>query len=152
MKLTPSQIKNLMRRGLRLLVDPEPEEEEKQRCIEFFDHACAYCGSTVERGRGDLDHLVSAALGGRNHISNRVFSCKPCNAQEKRDKQWEGFLREKHGSGQSFEAMRNKILGWVAVAGPVPLLPKTLLHALEEEAARATAVYDEACKKVRGVQ
>lgn len=152
MKLTPSQVKNLMRRGLRFLVDPEPDAEEKRKCIEFFGHACAYCGAAIEKGRGDLDHLVSAALGGRNHISNRVFSCKPCNAEQKRDKQWEEFLREKHGSSPTSETMRQKILGWVVAAGAVPPMPDALLQLLEEEGARVTAAYDEACRRVRGVQ
>jgi hypothetical protein len=36
MKLTPAQVKNLMRRGLRFLVDPEPEPAEKDRMIALF--------------------------------------------------------------------------------------------------------------------
>lgn len=152
MKLTPSQIKNLMRRGLRLLVDPEPNAEEKRKCIEFFGHTCAYCGEAIEKSHGDLDHLVPAALGGRNNISNRVFSCKPCNAKQKRDKHWEEFLKEKHGFGPSFDAMHQKILGWVAASGAVPPMSDALLQVLEEEGAKVTAAYDEACRKVRGVQ
>lgn len=149
MKLTPSQVKNLVRRGLRFLVDPEPNAEEKRKCIEFFEHACAYCGTTIEKGRGDLDHLVSAALGGRNHISNRVLSCKPCNAEQKRDKQWDEFLKEKHGSSPAFEEMHQNILGWVATAGAVSPMPDALLQLLEEEGARVSAAYDEACRRVR---
>lgn len=141
-----------MRRGLRFLVDPEPDPEEKRKCIEFFGHGCAYCGTALEKGRGDFDHLVSAALGGRNHISNRVFTCKPCNAEQKRDKQWEEFLRERHGSGPAFETTRRKILGWVAVAGAMPPIPETLIHLLNEEGAKITAAYDEACQRVRRAQ
>lgn len=135
MKLTPSQIKNLMRRGLRLLVDPEPGVEERQRAMAFFEHCCAYCGRRVQKGEGDLDHLVSSAKGGRNHISNRVFSCRPCNAEEKREKDWEQFLRQKHGQGRTLEERRRKILEWVQNAGAVPPLSETTL-CLKSNAAR----------------
>lgn len=152
MRYTPSQITNLMRRGLRLLVDPEPEIDEKQRCIAFFDHRCAYCGVLIEKGQGDLDHLLSASLGGRNHISNRVFSCKPCNAKEKRDEAWEDFLIKKHGKGPVMTVHKKKILAWVASAGGVPPLPEQTLRVLTEEGQRLTDAYMGACKKVRGVQ
>jgi 5-methylcytosine-specific restriction endonuclease McrA len=152
MRYTPSQITNLMRRGLRLLVDPEPEAAEKQKCIAFFEHCCAYCSIKMEKGQGDLDHLLSASLGGRNHISNRVFSCKPCNAKEKRDKPWEEFLVEKHGKGAVAARHRKKILAWVNQAGHVPPLPDDVLHVLKEESRKVTAQYMQACTRVRGVQ
>lgn len=152
MKLTPSQVKNLMRRGLRLLVDPEPETEERQRAISFFEHCCAYCGDVIEKGKGDLDHLLSAARGGRNHISNRVFSCKPCNAEQKRDKDWQQFLREKHRAGNAFESKQRKILEWVQLSGAVAPLPEAVLQLLEEQAREVTAAFDAACAKVRRAQ
>ena len=152
MRYTPSQIKNLMRRGLRLLIDPEPDAEEKQECIAFFDHRCAYCGVVVDKGQGDLDHLLSASFGGRNHISNRVYSCKHCNAKEKRDKAWEAFLVEKHGSRPAMAPYRKRIHAWVKQAGHVPALPEQVLLALKEESQRVTESYMQACKKLRGVQ
>ncbi len=151
MELTPAQVKNLMRRGLRLLIDPEPEPEERQRAIAHFDHCCAYCGSPIEKGYADLDHLVSAAKAGRNHISNRVLSCKPCNAEEKRDMGWEEFLLKKCGDGPLLEERRHKILDWVNSAGVVPPLPDATLRLLDEESRRVTAVYEEACRKLRSV-
>ena len=44
-KLTPAQVKNLMRRGLRFLIDPEPERADKDRMIAFFVHSCALCSA-----------------------------------------------------------------------------------------------------------
>jgi len=152
MKLTPSQVKNLMRRGLRLLVDPEPEAEERQRVYTFFGYRCAYCSISVETGKGDLDHLLSAAKGGPNHISNRVLACKPCNAKEKRERGWEEFLMEKCGHGPVLEQRRRKILEWVKVAGALPPLSDTALYLLEEQSYKVTAAYDEACRKVRSAQ
>lgn len=149
MKVTPSQVKNIMRRGLRLLVDPEPDALEKQRCIGFFYHCCAYCGVVVAKGEGDLDHLVSASIGGRNHISNRVFSCKPCNAEQKRELPWETFLVSKHGQGPVADEKRERILQWISAAGSVGPLSDEVLKVLETEASIATTAFDEACRKIR---
>jgi HNH endonuclease len=151
MKLTPSLVKNLMRRGLRLLVDPEPEAASREEVVLFFNHCCAYCGVSVAGGRGDLDHLLSASAGGRNHISNRVLSCKRCNAEEKRDKDWDQFLLEQHGEGETFLARRARIEEWVASVGAVAPLSEQVLRVLEEQSAIATIAYQEACNKVRGV-
>jgi hypothetical protein len=152
MKLTPSQVKNIMRRGLRLLIDPNPEPEQRAQCVEYFGHICAYCDDDVAKGQGDLDHLLSSAKGGRNHISNRVFSCKRCNAEEKREKQWESFLLDKYGPGPVFNERRSKILGWVAIAGDVPPLSDEMLEILEAQSRAVVAGYDEACKMIRAQQ
>lgn len=150
MKLTPSQVKNLMRRGLRLLVDPEPARAERERCIEFFGSCCAYCGMQVVVGQGTLDHLLAAALGGRNHVSNRVFSCRECNDKEKRDRAWKEFLIEKTGTEAMMGARLDKISEWINLAGAVPPLTESTLQTIEDEAKRVTAAYDQACKRVRG--
>ena len=152
MKLTPSQVKNIMRRGLRLLIDPNPEPEQRTQCVEYFGHMCAYCCVDVAKGQGDLDHLLSSSKGGRNHISNRVYSCKRCNAEEKREKGWESFLLEKYGPGPAFNERRGKILGWVAIAGVVPPLSDDTLAILEAQSRAVVAGYDEACKMIRAQQ
>jgi 5-methylcytosine-specific restriction endonuclease McrA len=90
----PAQVKNrknLMRRGLRLLVDPGVTPAERRRVYAFFEEQCAFCGARLD-GKGDLDHLVPTAKDGSNHISNRVVSCGGCNAKEKLDSDWLEFL------------------------------------------------------------
>lgn len=152
MKLTPSQVKNIMRRGLRLLVDPEPERKDRARVALYFEHKCAYCGLPVEKGGEDLDHLVSSSCGGTNHISNRVFSCKRCNSKEKRDVDWQEFLRRKSGQGREFRERKRKIEKWVKGCGGVRMLSEPTLKLLEKEGRRLTATYDDACRKVRSVR
>lgn len=148
MKLTPSQVKNLMRRGLRLLLDPDPSKAEKDLCREHFGHACAYCGVIVKPGKGDFDHLVSASRGGLHHISNRVYSCKPCNAKEKREADWQEFLKLKC-SGKVLSSRKKRIFSWATKnAGSVPRLSKATLRVLEAESDKATKSYERACKKV----
>lgn len=149
MKLTPAQVKNLMRRGLRLLVDPDPEPEERQRVYEYFGHQCAYCGITIAKGGGDLDHLVSASRGGMNHISNRVLSCKPCNAVKKRDLDWRIFLEKESPDAEALSQRREQIERWIHICGGVQMLNAGLLHVIEEEEVHTTAAYDVACQNVR---
>ncbi len=149
MRLTPAQVKNLMRRGLRFLVDPEPEKQDKQRVRDFFNSQCAYCGVKIVDGEGDIDHLVSAALGGANALANRILSCKDCNAKEKRDRDWIEFLREKSPTDEVFHQRKTKIEQWVRLNGDHPKLDEQVLTLLQEECERTTKEYDRACARVR---
>lgn len=150
MRLSPSQVKNLMRRGLRLLLDPDLEKEERQKVIEFFGHRCAYCGCPIEDGKGDMDHLVSASQRGSNHISNRVLSCKPCNAEEKLETDWQEFMRQKcGGDSPTFAERKKKIEEWIASCGDSRTLSEEILRVLEEECRRVTQEYDKGCRRVR---
>jgi hypothetical protein len=149
MKLTPAQVKNLMRRGLRVLVDPEPGKDDKQRVWDFFGDSCAYCGMQLRKGEGDIDHLVSAALGGTNALANRVLSCKSCNAEEKRDRDWIEFLSEKCATSSSLEERKSRIWEWIELNGGHPELSPEIRALLDEEAARTTKEYDIACERIR---
>jgi hypothetical protein len=103
------------------------------------------------RKAAEIWTIYSSAKGGRNHISNRVSSCKPCNAEEKREKDWEQFLLEKHGPGELFEEKRSKILEWVQKAGAVQPLQESTLSLLEEQCILVTSQYEKACRRVRRV-
>jgi len=59
------------------------------------------------------------------------------------------FLIEKTGMGSAMQARLNKIDEWINLAGAVPPLTQATLHIIEEESQRVTAVYDQACKRVR---
>jgi len=141
-----------MRRGLRLLVDPDPGPEERKRVYGFFGYECAFCGIKLENGAGDLDHLVSASRGGTNYISNRVLSCKRCNADEKRDADWVGFLAKKAPEGVTFNRRKERIEDWILAAGGIRTLNPEIVRLLEDEGSKATEAYDAACNKVRKAQ
>lgn len=150
MKLTPSQVKNLMRRGLRLLVDPDPDPEERKDLYQFFRNECAFCGVPVENGGGDLDHLIPASKGGSNHLSNRVLSCKPCNAKHRRDNDWVPYLRSVCRNQRTYISRRRRIDAWMKQCGGPKRLPSRVLSVIKKECARSTAHYDQACQRVRG--
>jgi len=149
MNYTPSQIKNLMRRGLRLLIDPEPKKDAKKSVRYFFKDECAYCGRQIEDGAYDIDHLVSAAMGGANALANRVLSCKNCNAKEKRDRNWIEFLKEKCSSENIFDKRKSRIMQWIKINGGRPALDSEILSLLQQEADRTTKEYDTACARIR---
>jgi len=152
MTLTPSLAKNLMRRSLRQLVDPELTAGEKQRIREYFRYRCAYCDIQLEGVGHDIDHLISASLGGGNAIANRVLSCKPCNAKEKRDSNWVEFLNKKAPVPIVFEQRKSKIDAWVEMNGGHPALEENLMIAIEEGVRRTSEEYDIACSRIRDLR
>jgi hypothetical protein len=148
----PAQVKNLMRRGLRLLVDPEPDLAARRALITYFENRCAYCDTSLAGVQGDMDHLVPAALGGSNALANRVLSCKQCNAQEKRDQQWDVFLRQKIPDVQVRETRQRRIEDWVVRNGGHPTLEASVLAVLDVESKKATEAYDDAVRRLRDVR
>lgn len=149
MELTPGQVKNLMKRGLRRLIDAEPDAMAKLRVWKHFENQCAYCGICLEPGKGDIDHLISAALGGANGLANRVLSCKPCNAHEKREQHWERFLKTKCSDPTVLQAREQRIRDWVDQNGGRPQLDQQLSGLLETECNRATEEYEISCQRIR---
>jgi hypothetical protein len=106
--------RNVIRRALIGIIDPEPSKSAITHLWEYFENRCAYCGDQLIRGdrRGHVDHLISRAEGGGNHISNRVLSCATCNGDEKRDRDWLEFLREKTKDEVTFRTRFNVIEDW----------------------------------------
>jgi HNH endonuclease len=146
----PAQITNLIRRGLRLQLDPAPTAVERKRAFEFFGYKCAYCEAQIDLKTGHLDHLTSASQGGSNHVSNRVPSCSICNANEKRDTHWEDFLRQKCCNDATIIAIKRLRIGrWIEECGTAPLLSKSAGRVAEEEGRRLTAEYNQACRRIR---
>jgi HNH endonuclease len=149
MKLTPSQVKNYARRGLGLLIDPNPEPAQKRNAFDFFFNQCAFCGTSVNQKTGDLDHLVSSSTGGRNHISNRVPSCKPCNASEKRELDWKVFLLGK-AETEAIGVRRMAIVcAWLEKCGPLQELSQSRLKAVEEQSRLVENAIDLAVRTIR---
>lgn len=97
----------------------------------------------------DIDHLISAALGGANALANLVLSCKPCNAKEKRDRDWIEFLNEKCASPNIFQARESRIRKWIELNGGHPELSLKIRALLDAESDRATKEYDAACARIR---
>jgi hypothetical protein len=138
-----------MRRGLRFLIDPDPEPADRRRVWAHFQSRCAYCDRSLADSEGDLDHLVSAAQRGGNSLANRVLSCKPCNAEEKRDQEWSKFLTSKCKDQYTLTARRARIQQWIELNGGHPVVDEDTLELLNAEAKRVTDEYDAACRRIR---
>src|SRR5437879_1512807 len=112
--MTVSRAKNMMRRALYGLIDPDLTPKQVLHVWEFFGSRCAYCGALLEKHKkqAHIDHLISTSARGLNHISNRVLSCARCNEHEKRDLPWQTFLRDKAPSDAIFEERKARIDRW----------------------------------------
>jgi len=77
---------------LGTLLDPEPARRPRRRytsepvSISEKEYVsirdgwrCTYCGRRVTRRTRHIDHSVSRANGGTNHLNNLRLSCAPCN-------------------------------------------------------------------------
>lgn len=139
--------KNVVRRALRAVVDPEPSKRAIASLWEYFKSACSYCGRRLDKaGRlGHIDHLVH---NGSNHVSNRVLACHSCNGDEKREGAWLPFLRKKAGSQKIFAERKRRIEKWVATQAPAtPLKFDTAL--LQREIDAVVRTFDRALVRLR---
>src|SRR5438105_15521007 len=150
MRTTPSQVKNIIRRGLRSLVDAELDSLQSSQVWTFFGSMCAYCGVLLDKNKreGHLDHLVSSSAGGSNHLSNRVLSCGSCNGDQKRELPWNEFLRLKNPDAIAYRERHCRILKWIETAGK-PNFESTQLDLVARETKRVIQVFDDACATIR---
>lgn len=149
---TPGFTKNMIRRSLREILDPSPTRSEINQIWDHFDSMCAYCQKRLKRGKkgAHIDHLVSAARGGSNHVSNRVLSCAQCNEKEKLDAPWDEFLKKKVLDSASLKTRRGLIIAWQKHAHKreVRLDPK-MLKRLQTASEEVVEYYDRAVSRMR---
>jgi len=148
MKLpTLSMAKNVMRRSLSALLDPPASAADQARLRLHFDGCCAYCAIRPAPRSAHLDHARS---GGGNGVGNLLYACSLCNGDEKRERDWEDFLREKCGANDViFAERRARIVAWFE-ANPVrtPLRTPEIDEALAE-AERAIEAFERAYRRLR---
>ncbi|MGR5239144.1 HNH endonuclease [Vibrio alfacsensis] len=90
-----------------------PKVAQKDELLDFFDHACCFCGVEIDRKSLSQDHLIpmnKSALG-LHAWGNVVPCCSPCNNQ-KQQKPWKEFIALKAGSES--QARIDKIESFVA--------------------------------------
>lgn len=136
---------------MRELVDPSPTRDEVTGIWDYFGHACAYCARTLDRVKkeGHIDHLVSAAQGGPNHISNRVLSCATCNEKEKLDRDWREFLRFKAPEVAVFSLREARITKWRQAMAAVHPVDQTLLSQAANYAGEVNELFERRFKELR---
>jgi hypothetical protein len=73
-----------------------PKVAQKDELLEFFGHECCFCGATIDRKSLSQDHLIpmNKSSLGLHAWGNVVPCCSPCN-NEKQQKPWEQFLKQK---------------------------------------------------------
>jgi len=152
--MTPPQARNAIRRALVGTVDPYPNESQIDRIWSFFGSSCAYCGRSLVRGKREahIDHLVPSGLGGSNALSNFVLSCGICNGDEKREENWQSFLRRKAPDAGTFKRRKKRIESWITTCPDAPVCDSGLLKVVNREADRVISSFNAALKKVRALK
>ncbi|WP_123985202.1 hypothetical protein [Taibaiella soli] len=150
-KNTPSYANNIIRRTLKTILDRELTEKEKTDIWTYFDSRCCYCDRQLDRKKreGDMDHLEANRC---NHISNRVLSCSPCNAHEKREYPWVKFLRQQSSDDSIFQARKTRIDQWVAKHQIAGNISKQHNLQLEQEMELVTQTLNEAVARLRNLR
>jgi hypothetical protein len=143
-----SQAKNIMRRAISEIVDSGLTQSEKDRLWLHFDAKCAFCAEPIERfsRTGHVDHLETD---GGNGPRNRVLACARCNGDEKRDRDWREFLKEKSDGTEALAQRRSVIDSWVAAHPQRPPLNSTELEEALQDAERIVEAFHSACHRLR---
>ena len=149
---SPSFVKNIIGRSLTSVLDPHPTKKQLRELVQHFESLCAYCAKEIHVKPKDaqLDHVDSD---GPNNISNRVFACEACNEEEKRDKPWLEFLRDKCSTEEEFSNRKQTIQQWIAQNSLhyVPLSPETRKE-LDEHIIAAKIAFDNSVENVRSLR
>jgi len=106
--------------------------------------------------RGDrdahIDHLVSLRAGGSNALGNFVLTCRICNGDEKRDENWQSFLRRKAPDDVTYDLRRKRIDAWIADCPGGAVLDPALLSVVDRQVDRAIAAFDVALENIRALK
>jgi 5-methylcytosine-specific restriction endonuclease McrA len=149
-KDTPSIAKNKIKRSLGAICDPHPSKKEEKILWEYFHYQCAYCGIEIERESrtGNLDHLVPSSEGGTNSIFNHALSCAKCNGDEKREEEWNSFLKEKADNDDIYQKRKCHIVDWLQQA-PTGLNDPEFILMRESIINKALSDFDYSVVKMR---
>lgn len=151
---TPSVAKNLVKRALLEILDEYPDPQVISALWEHFGSACAYCPTRLSpRDRvATRDHLIPPGQQGSNHPTNLVLACGPCN-DDRRDRPWETYLRQKCSTESEYDRRRLAILAWVDQDGGPVFQTSPALHELAQPHIDAALVaIDEAVRSLRAIR
>jgi hypothetical protein len=149
---SPSFAKNIIRRSLKAIIDPHPTKAQLGLLLAHFGDSCAYCGKRIHVYPKDaqLDHVISD---GPNNISNRLYACEDCNEKEKRDADWQVFLRAKAKSDEEFSTRAQLIQQWLDLHANIYVeLDEGTRTKLDSEIAMALKAFDESLATIRSMR
>lgn len=140
---------NMIRRSLKMIIDKDLTDKEKDAIWKEFNNRCAFCGNTLSRDKreGHIDHLIPDANWGLNWKGNRVLSCSSCNGDKKREGLWRQFLRQEYPAYA--EQRIAKIVAWQKKCGPEPDSVVRALKKIKPIINFVQECYWEAANKVR---
>ncbi|OFV71524.1 HNH endonuclease [Acetobacterium wieringae] len=54
-------------------------QSERKKIFNKTDGHCAYCGTELEFGKMQIDHIVPISRGGEDDEKNMIAACRSCN-------------------------------------------------------------------------
>ncbi|MFV3334766.1 HNH endonuclease [Pseudomonas sp. NY15437] len=150
-KHSPSIARNQIRRSLMAIIDPYPTADELAMLWKHFSNRCAYCDVEVskEARDGQVDHIISAALGGKNGVHNHVLACGRCNGDEKRELDWLTFLEQKIPDQAVRDQRQQKIIAWIGDGADQSKLSEVQEEQVAEIIKQALQAFDVAVTAMR---
>ncbi|MEO2074851.1 MAG: HNH endonuclease [Bacillus sp. (in: firmicutes)] len=103
--------------------------EEVRALFGAFSGECIYCGAKEEPDGSafHLEHVIPKSLGGRDHISNLVISCRTCNSKKGNRPVVGFFLNDEGFKEENF----NTLVSYIALSSEMPI--KELLESLTND-------------------
>lgn len=150
--MTPSQARNAIKKSLKALIDPKLTKAEKEIIWQFFENQCAYCGCELNSKdrKAHLDHVVAEADGGSNRLCNIILTCAICNGDEKREMEWQTFLKLKcQDNTEEYSRRYNKITHWLTKKGGSAILSNEQKAQLDSAFNTVDALYSDVVDKLR---
>lgn len=122
---TPSQARNSIKRALLHVAGIKFGQDYRERCREYFNGLCCYCGEKPDERQGGYDHAEAIASSSTRDYY-LVYACNKCNGDEKRESDWLTFLRKKYENDEAaFRARKEAILAWFRDAPKVRISDST---------------------------
>ena len=141
----PPQARNAIWRALLYVAGVRFNKNYQKCCRHHFGNKCAYCGKKIEEGsrKGHYDHAVAVASS--SDTFHLVYACGKCNGDEKRERNWQDFLRGKCKKETLYQRRLKTIEKWLSGESPVHLteaVKSSLIKAKSEAVDSFTAAVE----------
>lgn len=85
------RLKDQKRRALKCSLPYTLTLEQWKKCVEYFNHSCAYCGKEEKLSQ---DHLIALSKGGGYEAGNIIPACPYCNSSKGTKEAWDWFSKQ----------------------------------------------------------
>jgi len=105
-----------IRRAKQLFLRNDLTEVQWDETLKYFDHSCAYCGTTEEKHKQEIEqvlhqeHVIPISKDGEYTKNNIIPACRKCNYAKYTMSLKEFYIKTKHFSEKRYNKILNFIL------------------------------------------